>query len=145
MSPPLLQRVGGAHICHQIARGQNVTNIGARDAAAVGAQDIGTGSHAFRRQRDIIGDDHIIRPANIGNPHVGRVRSVIHDHKINQRVRIGPYATIADHDRPAAVANGDGGDLVFHRTGVCIHVNRHDAPTIDQPTRLCIPPAWTVF
>ena len=62
-----------------------------------------------------------------GNPDVGGVRPVIHDHKVDQRVRIGPDPSIADHHRAAAMANGDGGNLVLHRTGVGINVNgRHD-------------------
>ena len=123
----LLQRVGRAHIGHQVARGKYAADIGGSDRAAVGAQNAGITGDAFRRQRNVVGDDDITCGNCRGNPDVGGVWPVSHDHEVDQRVRIGPDPAIADHHRAAAMANGDVGDLILHRTGVGINVNgRHD-------------------
>ena len=44
----------------------------------------------------------------------------------------GPDPAIADHHRAAAMANGDGGDLVLHWTGVGINVNGRHERTMGQ-------------
>ena len=134
----LLQRIGGAHIGHQIACGQNAADIGSVDLASVRAQHIGAVGNAFRRQRDIIGDDDVACPGLVGNPDVGGVRPIINDDKPDERVRVWPDAAIADHDRPTAVTYGDGDDLILHRAGIGIDVNLCHPQTIGQAGGICI-------
>ena len=139
MGAPLLQRVGGAHVGHQVAGGKYAANIGVGNVAAVRAQYGCAVSDGLCGKRNVICDDHILGATGLGNPNIGGVWPVIDNHKVDQRMWIGPDAPVADHHRPAAVADGNGGDFVFHRTGICINIDRHDAPNIDQPGRLCIP------
>ena len=133
----LLQRVGGTHIGHQVTGGKYTADIASSDPAAVRTQHVGPLLNAFRRQWDVIGDHHIIRATSLGNPHVGGVGTVIHDDKTDQRMGMGPDATIADHHRPAVVTNGNGYDLMLYRTGICVDIDRHSAPTINQPGPHC--------
>ena len=133
----LLQRVGGTHICHQVTGGKYTADIASGDPAAVRTQHIGPLLNAFRRQRDVIGDHHIILATSLGDPHVGGVGTVIHDDKTDQRMGIGPDATIADHHRPAVMTDGNSDDLVLYRTGICVDIDRHNAPTINQPGPHC--------
>ena len=138
MDPCLLQRVGSTHIGHQVTSGENAADIGTGDLAAVGAQHSGTIGNTLCGQRNIVGNDDIICRAGFGNPYIRCVRTVIDNHKIDQRVRVWPYPAIADHNNAAFVANGNSGDFILHRTGIGINIDHHDPATIKQLGQLCI-------
>ena len=138
MRPRLLQRIGSAHISHQIACREYPANIGSCDPAAVRPQYRRASRNTFGGQRYVIGDNDISRLTGFRNPFVSSVRPVIDDHKVNQRVRVWPNAAITDHHGPASVTDCDSGYLVLHRTGISINIDHHDDATIGQNDPVCI-------
>ena len=138
MRPCLLQRIGSAHIRHQITRCENPANIGRGNPAAVGPQHRRPSRNTFSGKRDVIGDNDISRLTGFRNPFVSGVGAVIDNHKVNQRVRVRPNAAIADHHGPASVTDCDSSYFVLHRTGISINIDHHNGATIGQNDPVCI-------
>ena len=138
MTSVLVQRIGGAHVGHQVAGRENGADIVSRDRTPVGPQHAGTPARGSCGKRNVIGDDDVAIPSRVGNPDIGGVRTVINDHQIDQGMRVGPNSTIADHDSAASVTDGDGGDFPFYRAGICIDIDYGHRPTIGHDARICI-------
>lgn len=73
---PLAKRIGGTHVSHQIARGQNIADIGGRQRLAVMFQHMGPVFNAARGQGDVAGDDDVTLCGAIRDPHIGHVGAV---------------------------------------------------------------------
>ena len=98
----LSKRVSGAQVCHKVARGQLVADVGTGKNIAIVADGDCARFQTFRGKRDVGGDNNVAVRDPFGNPHVGDIRTVRDDNRFHQRMGVRPDPPIGNYE------NGQG-------------------------------------